>query len=214
MLSVWHATDGWGVLEKPPGLRTVNGAGPGGDDSIESRLQRAYPRCLGSSGGLITHRLDMETSGLLLVAFNRRAHRSLMRQFEHRKIGKQYVALLDGVVEGASGEIDLPMGKDPLHHVRQRVDSSGKPARTLWRVIGHEAGRTRVEFRPITGRRHQLRVHAATPMAQGGLGAPILGDSLYARPIPEGRLHLHASRIGFWTPGTGDWSVFRSDAPF
>ncbi|MCH2143216.1 MAG: RNA pseudouridine synthase [Phycisphaerales bacterium] len=209
LLSVWHLDQWWAVLEKPAGLRTVCGTGEGGEDSIEARLQEVFPSAVGSSGGLITHRLDMETSGLLVIARSRPARRSLMKQFEQRKVGKQYVAVVDGEVEGASGAIDLPLAKDESHHVRQQVDAAGRPSRTLWRVLGRSFGRTLVQLKPITGRRHQLRVHMAS-----GLGCPILGDTLYGEASTAPRLLLHASELAFWAPRSGQWVVCRSAAPF
>ena len=206
-LSIWHLDRSWAVLEKPYGVRTVCGVGAGGDDAMESRLKKVFPPGGRSVGGLVTHRLDMETSGLLIIALTRNAHRALMRQFQNRKVGKQYIAVLDGEVDGESGTIELPLSRDPLHHVRQQVDVEGRAARTLWRVIDRESGRTRVEFRPETGRRHQIRIHAAE-----GLGCPIVGDSLYGDGAD--RMYLHASRLAFWEPHTGNWRQFASPPPF
>jgi len=207
VLSVWHRDRWWAILEKPAGLRTVCGMGDGGEDAVESRLKHAFPAGPCASGGLITHRLDMETSGLLAIALSRPAHRAIMRQFESRKVGKQYTAVLKGDVAGDEGVVEMPLSRDPSHHVRQRVDASGRAARTLWRVIGRTGDQTRVEFRPETGRRHQLRIHAAE-----GLGCPIVGDSLYG--CADDRMLLHASRLAFWAPGTGDWMRFESPPPF
>ncbi len=209
LLSVWHLDQWWAVLEKPAGLRTVCGHGVGGDDSVEARLQKVFPAGVGSSGGLITHRLDMETSGLLVIALSRPARRSLMKQFEQRKVGKQYVAVLDGEVDGVSGAIDLPLAKDECHHVRQRVMATGRPSRTLWRVLGRTPGQTCVQLKPMTGRRHQLRVHMAA-----GLGCPIAGDTLYGSASTAPRLLLHASELAFWAPRSGDWVVYHSAPPF
>ena len=215
LLCVVHCDLRWAVLDKPAGLRTVTGPGSGGHDAIESRLAVAFPA---ATGPRITHRLDMETSGLLAVAFSRPAHRSLMRQFEHRRVGKDYAAILQGEVLGDIGVIELPLAKDPDHHVRQRVDAAGRASRTLWRVVDRGVGASgpwsRVEFRPETGRRHQLRVHAATPVEAGGLGCPILGDSLYGDPSAAPRLLLHAQKLAFWAPGTGNWGKFASPVPF
>jgi len=194
-----------------------------------------------ADGPITVHRLDMETSGLLVVGLTRDAHRTLSRQFMHRKVGKTYAAVLSGRVQGDEGSIDLPLIVDWPRRPRQKVDfGEGKVARTLYRVKGreHAGGRpvTRVEFRPMTGRSHQLRVHASTPRcllagsgladepppgpyrcawpARGGLGCPVLGDSLYGDVRAAERLLLHADSLAFWEPGSGAWVKFESPAPF
>lgn len=202
----------WVVVEKPFGLLSVPGRGEDKADCVEARVRAMFPD---ATGPLTVHRLDMETSGLMVFALSRPAHARLSRQFQLRKTGKSYIALLAGRVEGDEGEVDLPLIVDWPNRPRQHVNfEGGKPARTLWRVIGRGPDRTRVEFRPLTGRTHQLRVHAATPREQGGLGAPILGDLLYGDPSSAPRLLLHASLLGFWEPFLGGWCRFSSDPPF
>ena len=207
--------DDFAVVEKPAGLLSVPGRGEGKSLCVESLARAAFAD---ADGPLIVHRLDMETSGLMVLGLDREAHRALSRQFIHRKVGKTYVALLDGIVECDEGAIDLPLVVDWPNRPRQIVDAKrGKPSRTLWRVVDRDqaADVTRVEFRPMTGRTHQLRVHAATPRAQGGLGCPILGDSLYGDHDSARRLMLHANHLAFWQPSVKSaWLKFTSEPPF
>lgn len=200
------------VIDKPAGLLSVPGRGEEKRDSISFRVRQVFPQATGS---ISVHRLDMETSGLLVMALHARAHRALSRQFEARKTGKAYIAVLDGVVEEDEGAVDLPLIVDWPSRPRQKVDyETGRPARTLYRVIERGETTTRVEFRPVTGRTHQLRVHAATSRKQGGLGCPILGDTLYGRAESAPRLLLHAAHLAFWEPVTGEWRKFSSPPPF
>ncbi|VAX36570.1 Ribosomal large subunit pseudouridine(746) synthase @ tRNA pseudouridine(32) synthase [hydrothermal vent metagenome] len=210
----------WVVVEKPVGLLSVPGRGPDKADCVRVRIEAMFPEATGS---MTVHRLDMDTSGLMVFALSKKAHAKLSRQFEHRKTGKSYTALLAGDVEGEEGEVNLPLIVDWPNRPRQHVNyERGKPAQTLWRVIGREQGHdsgyegalTRVEFRPVTGRTHQLRVHAATPRDQGGIGAAILGDTLYGDPESAPRMMLHAAKLSFWEPFLGDWRKFSSEAPF
>jgi tRNA pseudouridine32 synthase / 23S rRNA pseudouridine746 synthase len=158
----------------------------------------------------VVHRLDLDTSGLLLVAKDADTYAALQRQFAERAIDKRYIAWLDGDVRGESGVVDLPLRVDIDDRPRQIVDVRyGKSALTEWRVIERTGGRTRVALMPRTGRAHQLRVHAAHPR---GLGVPIVGDRLYGRP--DGRLMLHAASIGFVHPHTREHLVRHSVAPF
>lgn len=208
------------VVEKPVGLLSVPGRGPDKTDCVRVRVEGMFPEATGS---MTVHRLDMDTSGLMVFALSKKAHAKLSRQFEHRKTGKSYTALLAGDVEGDEGEVDLPLIVDWPNRPRQHVNSErGKPAQTLWRVVGREQGHasgyegplTRVEFRPITGRTHQLRVHAATPRSEGGIGAAILGDTLYGDPESAPRMMLHAAQLAFWEPFLGEWMKFSSQVPF
>lgn len=208
-----HATDRLVVVDKPAGVRSVRGNGPDGGTCVEAWVRARFPL---ADGPLTVHRLDMATSGLMVYALDRDAQAHLSRQFMRRRVAKTYTALLDGVPRGDSGEIDLPMRVDWPNRPRQIVDHAlGRPARTRWRLLGVEtyAGRAcaRVEFIPITGRSHQLRVHAAHA---DGLGRPILGDTLYADPGSVPRLMLHATTLAFADPGTGGRLEFRSDPPF
>lgn len=182
------------VVCKPAGMLSV----PGKDEapSVYGLLHRRYPD---AEGPLVVHRLDMDTSGLLLAAKTKRVHQHLQAQFKNRQIQKEYVALLDGLVPHDEGDIDLPLRPDPLDRPRQVADAvHGKPAHTHYQVLERRDGRTRILFQPHTGRTHQLRVHAAHPL---GLHCPIVGDRLYGRPAD--RLYLHAETLEFTHPATG-----------
>jgi tRNA pseudouridine32 synthase/23S rRNA pseudouridine746 synthase len=166
----------------------------------------------------VVHRLDMDTSGLLLVAKELEVAKALQRLFSLREIDKHYVALLDGHVTGEHGHITLPLRPDIDDRPRNIHDPvHGKPAHTEWQVLSREMvqgqPRTRVRFTPHTGRSHQLRVHAAHPE---GLDAPIVGDRLYGRTPPDddARLLLHAERLAFRHPVTGAPVVVKQPAPF
>jgi tRNA pseudouridine32 synthase/23S rRNA pseudouridine746 synthase len=176
-------------------------------DSVLTRLRERYPN---ATGPLIVHRLDMSTSGLLLAAKSLEIYIELQRQFIQREVKKRYVAVLEGQVERDEGLVDLPLRVDLDDRPRQLVCYEyGKPAQTRWEVIERHAGRTRVHFHPITGRTHQLRVHAAHAL---GMNHPIVGDELYGRRST--RLHLHAERIEFRHPVSGEWLVVEVGANF
>ncbi len=214
LLCILHAAADYGylIIDKPAGVLSVPGRGEEKRDSISFRVRQVFPQ---ASGPISVHRLDMETSGLLVMALHARAHRGLSRQFEARKTGKSYVAVLGGIVEADEGAVDLPLFVDWPNRPRQRVDyENGKPSRTLYRVLQRDERSTRVEFRPVTGRTHQLRVHAAAPREIGGLGCPILGDTLYGDPQSSPRLLLHAAHLSFFEPVTGEWVKFDSPPPF
>jgi tRNA pseudouridine32 synthase/23S rRNA pseudouridine746 synthase len=199
VLKVVLATPRYLVIDKPSGMLSVPGIGEHKQDCAITRVQSLFPE---ATGPLMVHRLDTDTSGLLLVALDPDAQRALSMQFEARTVAKAYAAVLDGLVSQDEGQIDLPLRLDPGNRPFQLVDFHyGRPALTRFRVLERSAGRTRVQFNPVTGRTHQLRVHAAHP---GGLNAPILGDVLYH---PRGRasgprLLLHASYLAFNDPDT------------
>ena len=191
------------VVVKPAGMLSV--AGREGAPSVESILRKDYPEA-----PLIVHRLDMATSGLLLIAKTKSAHQNLQAQFAARTVRKEYIALLEGIVRQDEGRISLPLCLDPDDRPRQRVDyTHGKPAETLFRVLDRHDGRTRIAFQPVTGRTHQLRVHAAH---SAGLCHPIVGDTLYGHA--DRRLFLHAARIEFLHPRTGEKTVFEEAPEF
>ncbi|HLP92815.1 MAG TPA: pseudouridine synthase [Saprospiraceae bacterium] len=193
------------VVYKPAAMLSVPGKQQ--TDSVLLRMKRRYPE---ATGPLLVHRLDMGTSGLLLVAKTAEVHKQLQSQFMGRSIKKRYVALLEGELANDSGVIDLPLRVDLDDRPRQMVCYTyGKSARTEWEVVARGEGLTRVYFYPITGRTHQLRVHAAHP---AGLNAPILGDELYG--TKGKRLHLHAERLEFRHPVSGEWVVVERGAEF
>jgi tRNA pseudouridine32 synthase / 23S rRNA pseudouridine746 synthase len=194
------------VLDKPSGLLSVPGIGPDNADCLASRVQRIDP------AARIVHRLDRDTSGVIVMACDEEAHRELSRQFHDREVEKTYVALVAGFVREDEGEIDLPMRKDLDDPPRQLIDHiHGRRAITRWRVLERKVDHTRVELYPLTGRSHQLRLHMKT------LGHPILGDDLYAPPetlAMADRLLLHAARLWLVHPSTAEPCTFESPCPF
>jgi tRNA pseudouridine32 synthase/23S rRNA pseudouridine746 synthase len=199
------------VVNKPNGLLTVPGRNASLGDCVLSRLRERYPH---ATGPLVVHRLDLDTSGVLLIAKHADTARALQRMFSLREIEKHYVAWLDGTVTDDHGHITLPLRVDVDDRPRHIHDPVfGKPAHTEWHVVSRQNGRTRVRFIAHTGRSHQLRVHAAHPQ---GLDAPIAGDRLYGRRAPgEGeRMQLHAERLAFSHPVTGARLVIEQSAPF
>ena len=192
-LEIVYEDDNLAVVNKPAEFLSV----PGKDitDSVWSRVKSLYPD---ASGPLIVHRLDMSTSGLLLIAKSATVYKNLQAQFIQRKVKKRYIALLDGILNDSKGVIDLPLRVDLDNRPNQMVCFEyGKPAQTEWEVIGQKNNQTLVHFYPITGRTHQLRVHAAHQL---GLNTPIVGDDLYG--TKANRLHLHAESITFSHPIT------------
>jgi tRNA pseudouridine32 synthase/23S rRNA pseudouridine746 synthase len=194
------------VAEKPTLLLSVPGRGPQKQDCLVSRLAAEHGEVLA------VHRLDWETSGLMVLARNKAAHRELSRQFQQREVAKQYVAEVHGLVEGERGEVDLPLICDWPNRPRQKVDrEQGKPSLTRWELLQKGANRSRLRLSPVTGRSHQLRVHMLS------LGHPILGDPLYAEGealVMAQRLLLHASMLRFSHPASGEAMAFDSPPPF
>jgi len=207
-LKVILAADRFVVIDKPSGLLSVPGKGPQKQDCAASRVRALFPK---ATGPLIVHRLDMETSGLLVFGLDEDAQRDLSGQFERRETDKKYLALLEGAVTQDEGEVSLPIRLDPDRRPYQIVDHvHGREAVTRYRVLSREIDRTRVEFVPLTGRTHQLRVHAAA-----GQACPIVGDVLYGRGQEGGeRLMLHACELSFVDPGTGRRVLVTSPVPF
>lgn len=193
------------VVDKPIDLLSVPGRSAALRDSVQTRLRARYPL---ATGPLVVHRLDLETSGLLLAAKSEWSYAALQAQFARREVDKRYIAWLAGDVRGERGVIELPLRVDLDDRPRQIVDAEhGKTAVTEWTVLAREGGRTRVAFVPRTGRTHQLRVHAAV-----GLGAPIVGDRLYG--AAGERLLLHAERLQFVHPRTGQRITACSPSPW
>ncbi len=205
-IALLHADAALLVLDKPSGLLSVPAKPPGSADCLEARVRAAFPEAL------LIHRLDGDTSGVMIFARTRLAQRHLGWQFERRQVRKAYVARVEGRVAGEEGTIDLPLIADWPNRPKQMVDfARGKPAVTDWRVLAREPAATRLGLRPHTGRSHQLRVHLLA------IGHPILGDGFYAPPAAltaADRLQLHAERIGFRHPEGGAWVEFHCPAPF
>lgn len=199
--------DPWlSVINKPAGMLSV----PGKEDavSVYSLMREQYPE---ADGPLTVHRLDMATSGLMLIAKTKRVHQNLQAQFKNRLVRKRYVALLEGIVPKDKGTVDLPLCLNPLDRPRQMVHTEhGKPAITDYQVLERLDGkRTRIAFYPHTGRTHQLRIHAAHPL---GLHCPIIGDELYGEKAD--RLYLHAEYLEFTHPITGETVRITKEAEF
>lgn len=202
-LDIVFEDDYFVIVNKPHGLLSVPGINI--KDSVYMRLKHAFK----TIEPLIIHRLDMATSGLLVVAKTKEAHRQIQQQFLKRTVTKRYTALLSRFVEG-EGEISLPLRGDLDDRPRQLVCFEfGKKAVTRWQVVGHEDGLTKVHFWPLTGRTHQLRMHAAHQL---GLNAPIVGDDLYGTPAE--RLYLHAAYLGFVHPVSGEKMSFEIGEDF
>ncbi len=196
------------VLDKPAGLLSVPGRGADKQDCLATRAQVQWP------DALVVHRLDMATSGLMLLARGAEMQRALSQAFAQRQVHKRYVAVVQGLLEADQGCIDAAVGADWPNRPRQQIDAAhGKPSLTHWRVLARDPvrGRSVLELEPVTGRSHQLRVHLAS------IGHAILGDTLYgdadtAATAP--RLLLHASLLAFDHPHTGQALHLTSPPPF
>ena len=193
------------IINKPAGMLSVPGKER--QTSIYDLAREAYPE---AEGPMIVHRLDMATSGLLIIAKDKKTHQHLQAQFKNRSIRKKYIALLDGIVPEDEGTIELSLCPNPLDRPRQMVDTQyGKPAITYYQVLERTDKYTRIAFYPHTGRTHQLRVHAAHP---SGLHCPIIGDELYGKK--DKRLYLHAESIEFTHPVNGQSMCITKKADF
>lgn len=205
-LTILYQDDAIVVLDKPSGLLSVPGKAPEHQDCLQYRVQRVFP------GSSIVHRLDMATSGIMVMAMNKQSHRHISRQFELRQTSKTYRARVYDYITADSGTVDLPLICDWPNRPKQMVDfERGKHAQTHWQVLQRHDNQTLVELTPITGRSHQLRVHMLS------LGHPILGDRLYAHQqalCMAPRLQLHACQLGFRHPDTEQALNFQSDCPF
>ncbi len=205
-VSLVHLDDALVVVDKPAGLPSVPGRPVELHDCMATRVQALVP------DALVVHRLDMATSGLLVFARDKATQRALGDAFARREVDKRYVAIVSGELAHDEGEIDLPLIADWPRRPLQKVDHAhGKPSLTRYRVIARQAGRTRVELAPLTGRSHQLRVHLLA------IGHPIVGDTLYAPPevaAQSPRLLLHAHALAFAHPATAAPLRFTSALPF
>jgi tRNA pseudouridine32 synthase / 23S rRNA pseudouridine746 synthase len=205
-LDIVYQDDDIVVLSKGSGLLTVPGRLPEHQDCLQNRVTRVLPTAT------IVHRLDMATSGIILMALNKNAHVQISRQFEQRKTQKSYIARVYGTLQKQEGEVDLPLICDWPNRPKQKVDyEHGKPSKTLYKLIKQDSESALVELTPITGRSHQLRVHMLA------IGHPILGDRLYAHEkaltVSE-RLQLHAQSLTIYHPVTNQPLSFNAACPF
>jgi tRNA pseudouridine32 synthase/23S rRNA pseudouridine746 synthase len=193
------------VINKPESLLSTPGKNI--SDSVYTRIKAQYPE---ATGPLLVHRLDQATSGLLLIAKTQAIHKKLQYQFISRKIEKKYIAILEGIPQYNEGAIDLPLRVDLDNRPHQIVcETYGKPAKTHWKILQKDKKNVVVEFKPITGRTHQLRVHAAH---SSGLNSPIKGDDLYGSKAD--RLYLHAYELIFWHPILKKRMLLNCNPPF
>ena len=208
-ISILYAEHNFVVVDKPPKFLSVPGRGPDMDDCVVARVRDLFSH---ARGPISVHRLDVETSGLMVLALTRETHRQLSMQFEQRNVGKRYTALLGGHVKKEKGHIELAFSLDWPNRPKRVYDpEKGKLGITDWEVVNIETESTRVTFYPITGRTHQLRVHAAHEL---GIGHPIIGDTLYGNEELGDRLMLHSSHLSFDHPNTGQRLCFDMPAPF
>jgi tRNA pseudouridine32 synthase/23S rRNA pseudouridine746 synthase len=207
-LAIVHLDEHLLVVDKPAGLLTVPGRGQGREDCLVSRVQLRYP------DALVVHRLDMATSGLVVLARGNTMQRRLSALFQEREVNKVYTAIVHGLIDADEGEVDLPLITDwPRRPMQMVCHRQGKASLTHFKVLAREAGKacTRVALAPVTGRSHQLRVHMLA------LGHAIVGDPLYGEremQSPHPRLMLHASRLTLPHPGTGAVLSTSSVVPF
>lgn len=207
-LDIIHLDEHFIILNKPSGLLSVPGKSEHLEDCLQSRVKTAYPDTL------LVHRLDLDTSGLIVFARNKKAQGTISQQFEKRKVSKTYIARVFGIPEADEGLIDLPLCCDWPNRPKQMVcHENGRPSQTHWHVLERdiEGNTARIELNPITGRSHQLRVHLLE------IGHPILGDPFYA-PIKilnaAPRLLLHAQNLTIFHPVTGEQMDFIAPCPF
>ena len=198
------------VVDKPAGLPVHPGPGHPDGTLVNALLSRC-PDIRGIGGELrpgIVHRLDLDTSGLMVVAKTQSAHQRLTEQLKNREFRKEYLAVAAGLVTPESGVIDAPIARDPRHRRKMAVDAGGRVARTHYETIEELEGHTLLNLVLETGRTHQIRVHLAY------LGYPLLGDALYGKPCALiNRQFLHAARLGFHHPVTGEWAEHQSALP-
>jgi tRNA pseudouridine32 synthase/23S rRNA pseudouridine746 synthase len=196
-IAILHEDSDLLLVRKPHLLLSIPGRHPSNKDCLVTRLQQHYPTAS------IVHRLDLDTSGIMVIPLNKAAHAHISRQFQEREVRKGYHAVVYGIVEQDAGEIDLPIACDWERRPRQMIcHERGRAAFTRFQVLERFGDRTRMLLLPVTGRSHQLRIHMRE------LGHPILGCDMYAHDAAlamAGRLMLHATTLEFWHPGTGEW---------
>jgi tRNA pseudouridine32 synthase/23S rRNA pseudouridine746 synthase len=202
-IAILHQDSDLLLVRKPDLLLSIPGRHPLNKDCLISRLQQRFP------SASIVHRLDLDTSGIMVIPLNKPTHAHISRQFQQREVQKSYHAVVFGLVEQDEGEVALPIAVDWENRPRQKIcHERGKSALTRFEVLKRERDRTRVLLKPVTGRSHQLRIHMRE------LGHPILGCDMYAHEKALGmadRLMLHASTLEFQHPSTGEW--LRGDCP-
>lgn len=209
LLSIVHEDPDFVIVDKLGGMLSIPGKGEEKEDSVTFRVRTLYPDCIKHP---TVHRLDMDTSGLMVVALKTASQRNLSIQFQEREVVKKYIALLDGHLKDDHGTIELAFRVDIDNRPYQMYDEvNGKLGITQWKKIGVENGYTRVAFTPKTGRTHQLRVHAAH---ERGLGTPIVGDPFYGKGAHPVQMMLHASELSFRHPSKGKTLYFKSTPPF
>jgi tRNA pseudouridine32 synthase/23S rRNA pseudouridine746 synthase len=204
-LTLLHCDDLLVVVDKPAGMLSVPGRGADKSDCVSARVQAMF------ADALIVHRLDMATSGVLVLARGAAVQRQLSMAFAGREVQKRYIAVVHGRVELESGAIDLPLITDWPNRPKQKVDHArGKPSLTHYRLLAYDplTDHSRVELEPVTGRSHQLRVHLLAA------GHPIVGDALYGTGEAAARLLLHACELQLPHPADGRWLTLRSEPPF
>ncbi len=203
---ILHEDDNLLLVRKPDLLLSIPGRHPLNKDCLITRLRENYP------SASMVHRLDLDTSGIMVIPLNKPTHAHISRQFQERKIEKSYIAIAYGQIPDDEGEIDLPIAIDWQNRPRQVICAQrGKSALTRYQVLSREKDRTRVLLRPVTGRSHQLRIHLRE------LGHPILGCDMYAHEEALNmapRLMLHATKLGFEHPATGQWLSGECPADF
>ncbi len=208
-LQILHNDPAFLLVNKPGGLLSVPGKGPDKQDCVVSRVKGMFPEIIEQPA---VHRLDMYTSGIMLLAKNSGSHRNLSKQFEQRTVLKEYIAILDGITKEDSGLIDLKFRLDTENRPLQIYDAKqGKRGITRWQKLYDHGGKSYIHFFPLTGRTHQLRLHASHPL---GLGIPIVGDSLYGNGNDGDKMFLHASAITFHHPVTDTEIQIISEADF
>jgi len=209
-LNILYEDDDLLVVDKPAGL-TVHPAPGHPAHTLLNAILSHFPRLAALSDSLrpgIVHRLDRDTSGVMVVAKKTRAQARLIEQFKARSVAKAYLVLVKGKLTPESGVIEAPIGRDPRDRKRMAVVTKGREARTEYRVIKYIGGYTLLEVKPETGRTHQIRVHLAA------IGYPVVGDKVYGVKSPFlSRQFIHASRLGFKLPSTGKYMEFKSELP-
>jgi len=206
-IPILHEDEDIVVINKPAGVAVHSGAGREGEPTVVTSLLAQGVKLCGGGGDRVgvVHRLDADTSGVMVLAKSEEAYRSLVEQFQHREVEKEYLALVEGEVETDEGRIEGPIGRDPRRPRWMGIVEGGKEALTEFEVLRRDKGRTLLLVRPKTGRTHQIRVHLAA------IGHPVVGDPLYGRG--EGKLMLHAWKIAFRHPRTGKRVSFSAPPP-